>query len=1578
VDDSSPHRALLIGVGNYSADGGWPKLHGPLADIAELGRTLGESAVAVFDMVTELPDPGHELGVQIQRFFGNASPADTLLLYYSGHGDSDDDGDLVLTHRDSVRDYPDSTTEKFADIYQWARKSRARSICIILDCCKAGSGVKGAPPEFDGTYLATQDPADPPQRTLVMLFAIADSRSARDAGHVEELSPFTAMLCHALADTAAADDDGLVRFKSVTAAVAHEAKQTGQAQPRPFGDHTGDPILAQRPDAVYLALDRAGLSRRTLERTGGAEYEGRLLHIRSNRTEQLLQRISRQHPSLEVVGGQTGTGKTWMLCDVNDGLSGQGWNTVALQATIDDPDASRVTVALHSLARVLRADDRPTLLIIDGMESSDGWTQVVNGLDTFAVAGVSVLAAVEVQRAPSQGQLEGIAVGTFGSVGGAGALATFLEALFEPGIIPTIGTLTAEERLGATRQLRRLVGTDLWAAVHLAPLSVDPDIESWACAHLWRSRLGEITQDQRNELCIAAALSWYGIAVPLRLVPSARSVLMRLGATMSADGTSLRVTSLFVAKALLAGSNSPSDRPINLGRFDTDRYARRFLIAYIGDCFSRPARHEEGLAALRRTRRYRLSVFEPVVVELSRPTPGGRSDLTEWAREAPLNVLVSGMLVLRRALAPRLADYLLASMASRVRLGEAANLPLPDVLNCLAAIDDFRIGALEGDVQSAVVELFGRVQEEMAAARWPVQIRQRVMRLVSRLRRSDAREVLSGDLGRLLLRVGEIFNEHDLLFPLDLIRTVERLSLIDGSLRAEVAGWEEVDELLALVPVVRRATTARQLTAGAVLARSLGHVSLGQQLQAVLLARLPGVSLRECVLLLDLSSKHDTDLAHRITRQLDAGIWARSRFPTAQPVEIANALVALTRVGADIALASIRRPRSAEVDAALVDAQKRIIVSNADATGCGLLLRTVARVEEMTGSIENGFAGALATRVGTRFVEQRLRGDSRTKVILYLIEGFVAAGVPIVNQVRTAAAEMLGDEIRNNMLGRAPQLALSLAADHLFGPGFLMTLAQTEGFSRSRLLYCMKFAKGASAIADYHRLGVLMYPDVESEFAGWLEEIWYDNPDPGLFQALAQDGGPVEALRAAMAITETLTLAGESRPGEFILETYDRVSGLTRWDARLRRADDVELGPGIDLLRRLHFSRAYAWVEQFTRHLDGRLDRLHYAPKLCIDLLISVVRANFDVGQDLLGSAHRREKITGLVDRVRAEGDVINEVEFFGKLTRLERMTDRTLIDDELQDQVSASWRTGLVRLTHPRTLALALDTMAHRDLEQTRAFAADLVRAGRIATRMSRQARRDVEGGVMLLDVLLDVDAALVPEVVSRSTLQWLAGVCDPERLPTVVDLAGEIGWLADVRQIAADRIHIALEERLSNRTLTRWLKVVGTCGWHLAQHGQTLAIAALSDARTVAITRLAPADVLWGLGWLDGTGSAAAVTAAIGNLADIGVPGSPAETARVLATAIHLHQLDELFRIAPDDAQPWWHRAAAAGPQSLAVLAWAARKHGLVWTGLRYEEVAKRLSAQDARWKRRARQALEGLTALRPNRACDATATG
>ena len=75
-------------------------------------------------------------------FLKTAKQDDMLFFYYSGHGIPDSIGDHFLAFSDIDIKIPDENGFRFADLEKMMRKSDARRIVAVLDCCLAG--VMGA------------------------------------------------------------------------------------------------------------------------------------------------------------------------------------------------------------------------------------------------------------------------------------------------------------------------------------------------------------------------------------------------------------------------------------------------------------------------------------------------------------------------------------------------------------------------------------------------------------------------------------------------------------------------------------------------------------------------------------------------------------------------------------------------------------------------------------------------------------------------------------------------------------------------------------------------------------------------------------------------------------------------------------------------------------------------------------------------------------------------------------------------------------------------------------------------------------------------------------------------------------------------------------------------------------------------------------------------------------------------------------------------------------------------------------------------------------------------------------------
>ncbi|XVV36254.1 caspase family protein [Streptomyces sp. CA-100214] len=140
------YRALLIGVHKYGEDSGFGLLKGPPNDLHELECVLRDPITGLFSVREPLLNPNTgDLRIGVQKFLAGASRDDHLLLYYSGHGEtSSRKRQLCLTSAESSRTTLDASSLSFDECYEWIMDSSARSVTVILDCCRSGIAVKGA------------------------------------------------------------------------------------------------------------------------------------------------------------------------------------------------------------------------------------------------------------------------------------------------------------------------------------------------------------------------------------------------------------------------------------------------------------------------------------------------------------------------------------------------------------------------------------------------------------------------------------------------------------------------------------------------------------------------------------------------------------------------------------------------------------------------------------------------------------------------------------------------------------------------------------------------------------------------------------------------------------------------------------------------------------------------------------------------------------------------------------------------------------------------------------------------------------------------------------------------------------------------------------------------------------------------------------------------------------------------------------------------------------------------------------------------------------------------------------------
>ncbi len=135
-------KALLIGVSQYEA--GLPSLAAAPKDVAAMQRVLQSSELGAFDDVKTLIDPDLEaMQTGIDLLFQSCQKGDLGLLYFSGHGITDDNDRLYLATRRTSKDtfransVPASFIQGIMDAHH-----HQRNYVLILDCCYSGAFAK--------------------------------------------------------------------------------------------------------------------------------------------------------------------------------------------------------------------------------------------------------------------------------------------------------------------------------------------------------------------------------------------------------------------------------------------------------------------------------------------------------------------------------------------------------------------------------------------------------------------------------------------------------------------------------------------------------------------------------------------------------------------------------------------------------------------------------------------------------------------------------------------------------------------------------------------------------------------------------------------------------------------------------------------------------------------------------------------------------------------------------------------------------------------------------------------------------------------------------------------------------------------------------------------------------------------------------------------------------------------------------------------------------------------------------------------------------------------------------------------
>jgi WD40 repeat protein len=181
--------ALLIGVSKYEA--GLSPIPTAVSDVKTMQRVLQNPQLGGFDVIKILENPDLiTMQIAIEELFKNCEKDDLTLLFFSGHGITDDSNRLYLTTCSTRKDAFYATAVSASNVQNIMRKSPSRRQVVILDCC------------YSGAFALDWQP----KSTSVGCALLASSTAARQAFAAEESGIYTNYIVKGI-ETGAADLD---------------------------------------------------------------------------------------------------------------------------------------------------------------------------------------------------------------------------------------------------------------------------------------------------------------------------------------------------------------------------------------------------------------------------------------------------------------------------------------------------------------------------------------------------------------------------------------------------------------------------------------------------------------------------------------------------------------------------------------------------------------------------------------------------------------------------------------------------------------------------------------------------------------------------------------------------------------------------------------------------------------------------------------------------------------------------------------------------------------------------------------------------------------------------------------------------------------------------------------------------------------------------------------------------------------------------------------------------------------------------------------------------------------------------
>ena len=257
----SDRLALIIANSEFD-DPKLTRLVTPGRDAEALAAVLHDPAIGDFNVTLRINESAQVVRREIEHLYQRRKKGDLLLLYYSGHGITDDYRDLYLAVKNTEVDYTSATAIDAAFVRRQLDKSGSQRKVVILDCCHSGAfvpGTKSAPLGLGSSAGAQEALAGSGYGRVILTASNAveyawEGGKLLGEGDAAAMSMFTHFLVQGLRTGAAdLDGDGQISLDELYDYVHEQIVASGLARQTPqksVHKVEGRIIIARNPHLV--------------------------------------------------------------------------------------------------------------------------------------------------------------------------------------------------------------------------------------------------------------------------------------------------------------------------------------------------------------------------------------------------------------------------------------------------------------------------------------------------------------------------------------------------------------------------------------------------------------------------------------------------------------------------------------------------------------------------------------------------------------------------------------------------------------------------------------------------------------------------------------------------------------------------------------------------------------------------------------------------------------------------------------------------------------------------------------------------------------------------------------------------------------------------------------------------------------------------------------------------------------------------------------------------------------------------------------------------------------------------------